>query len=426
MNSDIPFGFGNMGGNMPDPNDPRVQQMMQQLQQMMAQSMSQGPVNWDLAKQLAEADLPAENTVGPVQQQEIADAVRLADLWLDGATAWPSGVSSTDAWTRKQWIARTEKSWKQLAEPLAQQMSDSMGSLVPDEMAEMLGPMANLMKGVGSALFGAQMGQALAALAAEVLSSTEVGLPLGKTGGAALLPANIEEYAAGLELPVEEVRLFSALREAATHRLFTHATWLRSHLLSLIEAYAREIHIDEAAIEEAMSDVDPSDPASAQSLDLNQVFKASDTEQQKAALRRLETVLALIAGWVNVVVAEAAGDRLPTMDRLLESARRRRATGGPTERTFEALVGLQLAPARVRQAAKLWEVVAEHQGAEGRDRTWSHPDLMPSSDDLDNPESFVAISDAMGELDLAMFDELASNDPDAKGPDDEEDDGKDK
>ncbi|WP_084472064.1 zinc-dependent metalloprotease [Haloglycomyces albus] len=403
---------------MPDPNDPRVQQMMQQLQQMMAQSMSQGPVNWDLAKQLAESELPSENTVGPVQQQEVTDAVRLADLWLDGSTAWATGVTSTDAWSRKQWIARTEESWKQLAEPLAEQMSGAMGSLVPEDMTDMLGPMANMMKGIGSALFGAQMGQALSALAREVMSSTEVGLPLGKTGGAALLPANIEEYARGLELPVDEVRLFVALREAATHRLFTHATWLRGHLLSLIEAYAREIHIDESAIEEAMSDVDPSDPASAQSLDLNSVFKASDTEQQKAALKRLETVIALITGWVNMVVSEAAGDRLPTMDQLLESARRRRASGGPTERTFEALVGLQLEPAKVRAATQLWETLAEHRGIEGREQVWAHPDLMPTAEDLDNPDSFVAISDAMGELDASMFDELAGNDPNKNTDDD--------
>src|SRR5690606_29394256 len=202
MGSDIPFGFGNLGGDLPDPNDPRVQQMMQQLQQMMAQSLSSGPVNWQLAKQLAESELTAENTVGPADQAAVSEAVRLADLWLDGATDWPSGVSATDAWTRKQWISQTEDSGTQLAEPLA-----------------------------------AQMGQALATLAGEVFSSTEVGLPLGKTGLAALLPGNVAAYAEGLELPVEEVRLFIALREAAAHRLFTHASWLRSHLLGALEAY---------------------------------------------------------------------------------------------------------------------------------------------------------------------------------------------
>lgn len=422
MGSDIPFGFGNLGGDLPDPNDPRVQQMMQQLQQMMAQSLSSGPVNWQLAKQLAESELAAENTVGPADQAAISEAVRLADLWLDGATDWPSGVTATDAWTRKQWITQTEDSWKQLAEPLAGQMGEAMQTLVPEEMSGMLGPMADLMKGVGSALFGAQMGQALAKLAGEVLSSTEVGLPLGKTGVAALLPGNVTAYAEGLELPVDEVRLFVALREAATHRLFTHAPWLRAHLLGALEAYAREIRIDEAAIEEAMSDIDPTDPEAAATMDLSEVFKPEDTEQQKAALARLATTLALITGWVNVVVADAAGERLPTMDRLLESARRRRATGGPTEQTFEALVGLQLDQGKVVAATRLWKSLAEARGVEGREAVWAHPDLMPSAADLEHPEGFAAVSDVLGDLDMSMFDQLAVNDPKSPEPEEDEDD----
>jgi putative hydrolase len=418
MGSDIPFGFGNLGGDLPDPNDPRVQQMMQQLQQMMAQSLSSGPVNWQLAKQLAESELKAENTVGPAEQAQVAEAVRLADLWLDSVVIWPSGVTATDAWTRKQWIAQTENSWKQLAEPLAAQMGEAMQTLVPEEMAGMLGPMADVMKGVGSALFGAQMGQALAKLAGEVLSSSEVGLPLGKTGVAALLPGNIAEYAQGLELPVEEVRLYVALREAATHRLFTHAPWLRSHLLGALEAYAREIRIDESAIEEAMSGMDPMDPEAAATLDLSEVFKTEDTEQQKAALSRLGTTLALIAGWVNTVVADAVDDRLPTIDRLMEAARRRRATGGPAEQTFEALVGLELDPAKVRAATRLWQSLTEARGSEGREAVWAHPDLMPSAGDLDHPEGFASVSEALEDLDMSMFDQLAVNDP--KDEDDEE------
>ncbi|WP_240193005.1 zinc-dependent metalloprotease [Glycomyces sp. YM15] len=418
MGSDIPFGFGNLGGDLPDPNDPRVQQMMQQLQQMMAQSLSSGPVNWQLAKQLAESELQAENTVGPAEQAQVAEAVRLADLWLDSAVNWPSGVTATDAWTRKQWISQTEDSWKQLAEPLAAQMGEAMQTLVPEEMAGMLGPMADVMKGVGSALFGAQMGQALAKLAGEVLSSSEVGLPLGKTGVAALLPGNLNAYAEGLELPVEEVRLYVALREAATHRLFTHAPWLRSHLLGALEAYAREIRIDESAIEEAMSGMDPMDPEAAATLDLSEVFKTEDTAQQKAALSRLGTTLALIAGWVSTVVAEAVGDRLPTIDRLMEAARRRRATGGPAEQTFEALVGLELDPAKVRAATRLWRSLTEARGIEGREAVWAHPDLMPSAGDLEHPEGFASVSEALEDLDMSMFDQLAVNDP--KDEDDEE------
>src|SRR3954453_4330910 len=57
MPADIPFGFGPSGGDVPDPNDPRqMQQFLSQLQQLFA-TPGGGPVNWDLARQLAQAHL---------------------------------------------------------------------------------------------------------------------------------------------------------------------------------------------------------------------------------------------------------------------------------------------------------------------------------------------------------------------------------
>ncbi len=112
------------------------------------------------------------------------------------------------------------------------------------------------------------------------------------------------------------------------------------------------------------------------------------------------------------------------MDRLLESARRRRATGGPTEQTFEALVGLQLDQGKVVAATRLWRSLAEARGVEGREAVWAHPDLMPSAADLEHPEGFASVSEALGDLDMSMFDQLAVNDPKPPEGDDEDEDDK--
>jgi len=69
--------------------------------------------------------------------------------------------------------------------------------------------------------------------------------------------------------------------------------------------------------------------------------------------------------------------------------RRNRATGGPTEQTFATLVGLELRPRRLREAAALWVALTEARGAEGRDAVWASPDLLPSGGDLDDPAAFV-------------------------------------
>ena len=122
------------------------------------------------------------------------------------------------------------------------------------------------------------------------------------------------------------------------------------------------------------------------------LFELEPTAAQQAALARLETALALVEGWVDAVVDAAAADKLPSAAALRETLRRRRASGGPAEQTFATLVGLQLRPRRLREAAALWAAVAGPSGIAGRDALWAHPDLLPSAEDLDDPAGFAARS----------------------------------
>jgi putative hydrolase len=200
----------------------------------------------------------------------------------------------------------------------------------------------------------------------------------------------VTQFGQGLSVDAGEVRLFLALREAAHHRLFAHVPWLRGHLLGAVEQYASGITVDMARLQEAMPDIDPANPeALREALAGEGLFRPEDTPAQKAALARLETALALVEGWVATVVAAASRDRLTHADALAEAIRRRRATGGPAERTFATLVGLELRPRRLREAATIWQGLMEARGATGRDALWGHPDLLPTSDDLENPDAFV-------------------------------------
>jgi putative hydrolase len=147
--------------------------------------------------------------------------------------------------------------------------------------------------------------------------------------------------------------------------------------------------------------IDPSNPESIQQLLGSGVLEPEETPEQQMALRRLETLLALVEGWVDTVVAEAAKDRLPGHSALAETMRRRRATGGPAEQTFATLVGLELRPRRLRDAATVWGAMGQRYGNADRDKLWSHPDLLPTSDDLDEPLDFVArhgLDDEFGAL----------------------------
>ncbi|MEU3513305.1 zinc-dependent metalloprotease [Streptomyces longwoodensis] len=428
-----PFGFGLSGAGGPGGDNPFAAMFgslnptdlgaaFQQLGQML--SYEGGPVNWDMAKQIARQtvaqgtpDGVKDASIGPAERSAVQEAVRLADLWLDDATSLPSGAASAVAWSRAEWVEATLPAWQELVDPVAERVGTAMGDVLPEEMQAMAGPLIGVMRSMGGAMFGSQIGQAVGVLAGEVVGSTDVGLPLGPAGRAALLPANIEAFGKDLGVPKDEVRLYLALREAAHQRLFAHVPWLRSHLFGAVDGYARGIKVDTAKLEDVVGQFDPQNPEQLQDALQQGMFQPEDTPEQKAALARLETALALVEGWVDAVVHAAAKPRLSSADALRETLRRRRASGGPAEQTFATLIGLELRPRRLRDASRLWASLTDARGVDGRDALWAHPDMLPTAGDLDDPDGFVHRE----QMDFSELDRMlgeAAGKPDlTKGPD---------
>jgi putative hydrolase len=410
------------------PSDPEaLKQIFAQVQSMMSAD-SDSPVNWDLAHDNARRAAAGDDpSISAVQSREVDEALRLAEMWLDPVTELPSTAIIGRAWSRAEWVEETLGTWKRLTEPVANSiafaLSSAMNEQLPDEMKSMMGSASSMLQNMGGALFGMQLGQAVGELAKEVMGSTDIGIPLADLQ-MALLPTNIKAFGEGLNLPEQEIRLFLALREAAHARLFVQVPWLRGHLLGAIESYARGIHIDMSRIDELARNLDPSNPEALQAALSEGVFMPARTAEQDAALQKLETALALVEGWVDELTFEAAAN-LPSAAALRETIRRRRATGGPAEHAFGALVGLELRPRRLREAAELWASLKSSRGISGRDAIWKHPDLLPTAEDLDDPNGFVARRDASeaseSEVDAALakllaggFDESTSGD-DAAG-----------
>jgi len=444
--ADRPFGFGPPGqpgdpDRKPDDQGPlgplgdpdQFAAALRQFADLL--SWRGGPVNWDLAKNVARHTIAARGdpSVLDTQRAEVNEALRLADLWLGDVTEFPSGIRKIEAWSQSEWLEATFPVWAKLCEPIAAKGVEAMSSMldidpaqlgegVPEEIRTALGALGGglgglsglggMLRQLGGAMIGGQTGTAVGELAGEVVGSTDIGLPLGPEGTAALLPAGVAAFGAGLSVDAGEVRLFLALREAAHHRLFAHVPWLRAHLLGAVEAYASGITVDIAKLREAMPDVDVTNPdALREALAGETLFRPEDTPQQKAALARLETALALVEGWVATVVDAASSGRLTHAPALAEAIRRRRASGGPAERTFATLVGLELRPRRLREAAAIWEGLTSARGIGSRDALWSHPDLLPTADDLENPSAFVH---GQPELDISDLDDDAPGD-DAPG-----------
>jgi putative hydrolase len=390
------------GGGTPD-----FGALFSQIQSLM--QPHDGPINWDFTVDTARKVVAREPDPSPSQKQQdaVADAVRLADHWLDGATAFPSGVTSTAAWSRAEWIVATTDVWKVLVEPIAESSVSSVGSALPEEARSMAGPLMGILGKAIGAMLASQVGSGIGTLASEVLTASDIGLPLSAPGRAALLPANVASFAEGLDVTDDDVLLYLALREAAHQRLFAHVPWLRDHLIGAVTDYARGIEINteslQSRVEEQMRGLDPTNPEAMQELLSGGLFDLPRSPAQEAALQRLEVTLALVEGWVDEVVGQATAERMPAAARLQEAVRRRRAAGGPAEQTFASLVGLELRPRRLRDASTLWGSLRSRQGEEARDGVWMHPDLLPTDEDLDDPLGFreeAAAPDKMSDEDF--------------------------
>ncbi len=360
---------------------------------------SESGINWSFTKDVARKITAATGPDPTPSAQDwaaIRAAAELADLWLDEQVSFPPLTPPPAAWSRAEWVENTFETWQQLIRPVVTALTTTLGELLAeqgagDPTAGMLQPMVRT---AAAGMFAAQVGQALGRLSIEVVSCGDIGLPLTARPAVALLPTNITSFGEGLNVSASDVLLFLALRETARQRLFGAVGWLGPQLLALVEHYARGISIDASALEQAIENqlsgaMTPQEIEAAGQAVAGSLFAPQVTPEQREVLGRLETLLALVEGWVDEVVEQATRGRMPAAVQLTETLRRRRATGGPAEAALKALVGLELRPRRTRDAANLWAATRATRGAAERDAAWAHPDLIPTAADLDDPLGYA-------------------------------------
>lgn len=401
--------------------DPSNSGLMSMLQNQMRSFFSaQTPearmsMSTDVARKTVASD--TDPTVTAAEQREVDEAVRVANLWIDPVTSLdpPSGTGL--AWSRAEWVEATMPTWHRLVEPVADGVTAAMTKAMDDQferlkseglgeaglealgieglpkipgfdLSGLLGQLQPALRQLAGSMFSAQLGHGVGALAADLLSATEVGLPLLESEDVALLPTNIAAFTEGLGVDAGEVRLYLAVREAARTRLFAQVPWLGAQLEAAVRDYARNITIDTDAIEEQVRSMDLQNPASIQEALQHKLFSPTPTAEQRAALDRLEASLALVEGWVDRVTEQATSAHLPHSDALGEALRRRRVSG-PAQKTFSGLVGLELRPRRLKDASNLWAALENAGGIEFRDAPWEHPDIAPTGADLDDPLGYV-------------------------------------
>jgi putative hydrolase len=171
--------------------------------------------------------------------------------------------------------------------------------------------------------------------------------------------------------------------------LYASNRWLSDQIVTQVREFAAGLRVDVDQIQSLAESIDPTDQDS-----INQLMQAGSlvshrTEEQEAALARIELMLALIEGWADFVT-ELACKRLPSLAAIAELFARHRATSGALEKTFETLLGLELQPKLRRETKAMWQSVDRALGGQKRDSLWSHPDQLPSEEEVTNPVQLIA------------------------------------
>ncbi|WKK61034.1 zinc-dependent metalloprotease [Corynebacterium sp. P3-F1] len=379
------------------------------------------PVNYDVALRTARREIKDPKGATANDRTAVTESTRLANLWLDDASALPDSGARPEAWSADDWLTNTLPTWKRLVSPVAEHMDRAQLEAMPEQAREIFGPISQMLGHFNSMNFGARLGQALGNLANQALTGNDFGLPVAPSGIIGVVPKNIEPISDQLSVPGQEVLVYISAREAARQRLFTHVPWLVERIVSSVEEYSVGLELDTSHIEEQIRnlDLESGDPAKLQEAiqGMQDVDIAPRvTSRNAAAASRLETLLALVEGWVEVVVEDALGQRIPSTAALTESWARRRATGGSAEHAFNNIVGIELGTPKTNEAAQLWRRATEAVGVDRRDKVWDHPDFLPTAEHLDNPAAFIDTllddaADAQFDEEIAKLEEMLSNEP---------------
>jgi putative hydrolase len=434
------FGFtpndpGNNEGDDNDKNRENLEAMMRQMQEQIQQQFEQLGINSGLAgfgipgfgapadgkaevlplatvRDVAKkfATTAGSQPLGTKDLTAIDSACEIADIWLNEATLFPATSSSLPrATSRLDWIDSTLPGWQATMEPLAAGLAAAISRLLDEAMGSNGGPngeaeespipvgaIAGLLKSFIGSMIATQLGQAIGSISISAVGAHDAGLPILEPARPLLIPENIDLWGADTEIPKTEIYLFHALREGATARLFEHNPWIVSYIRSAIVEYGAGIKIDLDAIqrqaEEAMSN-----GANEISIALDAgIFTPEETPTQRAALSKLETVLALIDGWADDVATLAAGDRLPAITALRELQRRTRATSAPAQQLFKTMLGLEVSPKLSREASAFWNQIRTSKDIAARDNIWSG--ILPSAAELLAPDLFLASTEIPDDL----------------------------
>lgn len=356
---------------------------------------SQGPVNWDVARQMAmwiATEGRPQGNVEPMERIRLEELARVADLQVSEATGLSTSVSggilSVLPVSRGDWALHSVENYRPLLEKLAAALDRQEPVEGPDPSTQFLGDLGKLL---GPVLLGLQAGVMLGHLARHSFGQYDLPLPRRPADQLLMVPANIDAFATEWGLETDDLRMVVCLGEITQHAVLGRPH-VRARLLSLLEEYVSRFQVDPDAVEASFGELDLSDPGALQGMLGNPetLLGAVQTPEQQQVRARIEVLLTAVVGYSDHVV-ETVGRRLTgSYDKVMEAVRRRRAEATDGERFAGRLLGLEVGRPQYERGAAFVQGVLERAGDEGLRRLWHSERELPTAAELDAPGLWLA------------------------------------
>lgn len=351
-------------------------------------SWTGGPVNWDLARQIAVSIAAGESPDAAVTQADhdaVDEHVRLAERWLAETTCLEAneGLQGRAA-TPMDWAEGATTSLRDLIDPVAAKVSAAMGEQGQalggaDDAAmvtQALGQMAPMFLGI-------QCGSILGTIAREVTGAHDLPVPADEPAAVLILPA-VDRFAASFALDRAVVRQWASLR-AVAHRLAFDG-FPRTRFFALYLDLVASLHFDFGDGIRRLQELDLSDPARLQdALSDEGLFTHEQSSESRAAARRIAELQGVVDAVVDAAV-RTASVRAGDVTRITEAFARRRADRSG-DAMLQRFIGLEASPAP--SGSSFVARVLDARGWPALGRLWSDPDSFPSEAELADPDAWL-------------------------------------
>jgi putative hydrolase len=382
------------------------------LSELMRMLQSQGPVNWDVARQSAaklattDPDTGQDRPEPPIDTSTVVayDAVvRAAQVAVVGATGFGETqalrVSCVD---RRTWAEGTLEGLKPVLEALAGPLQKPLAAL-DDDLDGTVGadPLAGLVTVMMPMMLGFWSGSMMGLLAAHALGQYDLPLPLTGEPRLVFVTSNIDEFSNAWSLPLDDLRYSVALREAV-HAAQRSVPWVREHLVDLASRYVGAYEINEDAFEGMLGDFDISNltgmtEVPAALTDPTTLLGGMRTDRQAPMLEALQRFVAVLEGYTDTVVAQLGAPMVPSFGMIDEALRRHRVERGEAASFVDRLLGLELDRTHYERGVAFCNGVVERAGLDGLNRLWLDPSKVPTPAEIEAPGLWLERIDISGE-----------------------------